>query len=160
MSYSTFAKVKCWVTKDRESKIASRKVSKAHVMILFFLHDMLAYVCESLDKKEHPLMIVYRKLAGGHPNFPKEPRKIRERAAKDAKHQVDQSPCKVSMLLATFFLVSSFHFLSSFSLPFLLLRWADEVCEETVGKHIANARLNLSISFSCDYRLSPFKRLL
>jgi hypothetical protein len=142
-------------------------------MILFFLHDMLAYVCESLDKKEHSLMIVYRKLAGGHPNFPKEPRKIRERAAKDANDQVNQSPCKVSMLLATFFwrkpvlLLSSFHFLSSFSLPFLLLRWADEVCEETVGKHIAlNARLNLSISFSCDYRLSPFtakgprKRLL
>jgi hypothetical protein len=31
------------------------------------------------------------------------------------------------------------------------------VCEETVGKHIANVRLNLSMSFSCDYRL-PLSR--
>ena len=55
-------------------------------------------------------------------------------------------------------LLSSFHFLSSssssplflpfslfFPLPFLLLLWwVDEVCEETAGKDIANARHNLS----------------
>ena len=52
--------------------------------------------------------------------------------------------------------LSSFHFLSSsssfplflpfslfFPLPFLVLWWVDEVCEETVGKDIASARHNL-----------------
>ena len=45
-------------------------------------------------------------------------------------------------------------------------RWADEVCEGTVGKCIANACQCQTYSFSCDYRLSQFtakgprKRLL
>ena len=52
------------------------------------------------------------------PEFPeksaKAPRKIRERAAKDA-----MVPFPIYC-------------------PFLLLRWADKVCEEMVGRHIAN----------------------
>ena len=47
--------------------------------------------------------------------------------------------------------------LSSFPLPFLL-RWADEVCEESVGKDLANARHNLS-HVSAGFRISPRKVL-
>ena len=82
-------------------------------------------------------------------------RKIRESAAKDAMVQVHQSPCRVSMrphfggenqMFPFFFLfLSSSPPFSTLFVPFptcisfLLLRWADEVCEETVGKRIANA---------------------
>ena len=65
--------------------------------------------------------------------------------------------------------LSSFHFLSSsssfplflpfslfFPLPFLLLWWVDEVCEETAGKDIAHARQNLSHG-TAGFRLSPRK---
>ena len=63
----------------------------------------------------------------------------------------------VSFLL--FFLSSSspvpFFFLP-INIPFLFLGWADEVCEETVGKHIANACQCQAQSFSYDCRLSSF----
>jgi hypothetical protein len=171
LSYSTFAKGKCWVAKDRESKIASRKVAngEGHVLFLndFFVMTVMTCMFVNLwNKRAHSLMTVhgcktFRKLADGHPNFRKEPRKSRERFAKrPRKMQWASPPVPLQSLHASGDNLSFSSLLSIssllFSLPFLLLRWADEVCEETVDKHTANARLNLS-HVTTGFPLSPRK---
>lgn len=124
------------------------------------------YISEWLEQKETFLgdckLPRYKKLAGLSTRIVV---KIRERAAKDSMGQVHQSSAKspclwphflvktqhYSTLVPMFFLFlfsySSFLFFFSIPVPFLflsllflLLRWADEVCEETVSKDIANAR--------------------
>ena len=72
------------------------------------------------------MFVTYRKLASGQraPEFP-------ERAAKDAMGQVHQSPAKSPRLWPHFY-GENLSF-SSLLPPFLLLKWGDEVCEETVG---------------------------
>ena len=69
---------------------------------------MLAYVCETLNKREHTLILdsymiatLYAGTRISPKNIAKAQRKIRERAAKDAMIQVHQSPFEVSMLEAT-----------------------------------------------------------
>ena len=127
------------------------------------------YISEWLEQKgtfvddcKLPQLPRYKKLAGLSTRIAG---KIRERAAKDSMGHVHQSSAKSPCLWPHFlwkpsavpllFLCFSFsfprillfHFFFSIPVPFLflsllflLLRWADEVCEETVSKDIANAR--------------------
>ena len=96
-----FAKGKYWVAKDRESKIASRKVRKAHVMFLFFFMTRWLMFVNLWNERVHPLMIVYdcdlQKISRWAPKFPKRtakdpPKDRKMHWAKSTSHPA-KSPC-------------------------------------------------------------------
>ena len=140
------------LVRQRSPKIAKVKLlrerSRKLISVFFFMTFWTLFV-KFWNKREHTLMPVYDcNFPCGNPNFPKNPRKHRKRSAKGPRKMQwskSTSPPSKSLCLRPHFcgenpMFPFFFFPVLFLyIPFLLLRWADEVCEETVGKHIANA---------------------
>lgn len=133
----------------RKGNAGSRSIAKVKLLrersrkLIVFLHDMLANFCQTLEQEGLDACIHDCNLLCGHPNFPKNPRKIRERAAKKCNGPSPPIPlqslhaqghtfvAKTQCFLSFLFLSSSSPSPLFFPFPiyirFLLFRWADEV---------------------------------
>ena len=182
LSSRTFAKGKCWFAKDRESRLASWKVTKAHFSLFFM--TWWPMVVKLWNKREQSLMFVFdcnlHQLTMWGPEFPERSAKApRKTQWSKSTSPPAESPwghtlaVKTRCFLSSFFscpppppsLLSSFHFLPVFlssssggRMRCVKRRWAN-----ALPTH-ANARLNQVLVWP--YRLFPFtakgprKRLL